>query len=405
MWNRAVPLTAGERVPRGLVLVVLAVMSLVLLWRRPDMAANPQFWAEDGLMFFTDARDYGVATLAWPYAGYFHLAARAGAWATAWLPAEYGPHAYAVASWLVLALVVAYVFSDRLSLRVSERVVLSLALVCTTSSNEVFFNLANWATLMAPWLILLSVSREPDGRMQAWFDIGMLVAAGLSTPYAICLWTLFALRFAHRRSRHDRVLLGVSLAVALVQLGGMGSRIASPQAGALLERVDVLGYRLGFVFFGDAMNGLYLGDTGRMLLLAGFGLVYALTAWRAWVTGAQATLFFLVAHALVMAVSFVVMRTWADADFIAHTGRHQYLPAVTLVWAFACLRMPPVQWLPVGLAFAAFVFLNPSNKLEVLPDLQWRAQVRQCRSQPGPCRIPINPITPRTDWAVTLRMR
>jgi hypothetical protein len=116
-----------ERLRRCPALLVLAAMSLVLLWRRPDIPTNPQFWAEDGSVFFTQAREQGVMSLALPYAGYYHLAARGTAWAAArFPPPEYAPSAYAFASWLLLALVVVYVFSDRLCLRVGERAVLGL---------------------------------------------------------------------------------------------------------------------------------------------------------------------------------------------------------------------------------------------------------------------------------------
>jgi hypothetical protein len=65
--------------------------------------------------------------------------------------------------------------------------------------------------------------------------------------------------------------------------------------------------------------------------------------------------------------------------------------------------MPPAQWIPVGVAFAAFVFLNPSSKLEVWPDLHWKENVARCRAQVGPCRIAINPITaPPQMWTVTI---
>jgi hypothetical protein len=383
--------------------LVIAAMSLILLWRRPDIATNPQFWAEDGTVFFMQAGEHGVASLALPYAGYFHFAARTTAWVGAWLPAEYVPHAYAFASWLLLALVVVYVFSDRLSLRVEERAVLGVALVGTTGSNEVFFNLANWATLTALWLILLSVAREPGNRKETTFDIALLVMAGLSTPFATGLWMLFATRFALRRTPHSAVLLVVSLAVAIMQLWHMGPRVAAIEATPLLERIAGLAYRLGFVFFGEAIYRFRLETTEQALILAAFGLVYALTAWRAWVTGTHASLVLLLAHGLVGAVSFYAMGTWGDAYFIAHTGRHQYLLAVTLVWAFACLRIAPAQWIPVAVAFAAFVFLNPANKRDVWPDLYWKENVARCRVQSEPCRIIINPLTPPPQaWTVTI---
>ena len=50
-------MSGDPRHRRWLVLVVLAIISLVLLWRRPDIATNPQFWAEDGVVFFAEAHD------------------------------------------------------------------------------------------------------------------------------------------------------------------------------------------------------------------------------------------------------------------------------------------------------------------------------------------------------------
>jgi hypothetical protein len=350
------------------------------------------------------AREYGMGSLWLPYSGYFHTAARAVAWAAASsLPIQYVPHAYAFASWFLLVLVVLFVFSSRIALLTHEKVVISLALVCTTVSNEVFLNLANWATLTALWPILLSVAEEPRHRRDAVFDGVVLALAGLNTPFSICLWVLFLFRFWFRQTPHSGALLAVSVGVAALQVWNMGPRIAEVPSDAMLDRIDVLAYRFGFIFFGDAMYRLDLDLAARMLGLAGIALLYGVTVWRAWTSNARASLMFLLASGMVTAVSFFVMRTWAEEDVRMHTGRHQYLPAVTLVWAFACLRTPPIQWMPVGLAFAAFAFLNPSNKGEVLPDLKWQENVTRCFEQPDPCRIVINPVMPPPEaWTVTL---
>jgi hypothetical protein len=275
--------------------------------------------------------------------------------------------------------------------------------VCTTTSNEVFFNLANWATLTALWLVVLSMVEEPRHARDAVIDGVVLAVAGLSTPFSICLWVLFLLRFWFQRTAHSAALLAIGLGVAALQLSNMGSRIAEASSPLLPSRILVLAFRFGYIFFGDAVYRLDLDLTVRVVILAGIAVLYGLTLWRAWNTGERAALMCIVAGGLVAAVSFFVTRTWSEEDVRLHTGRHQYLPAVTLVWAFASLRTPPVQWLPVGVAFAAFVFLNPSTKGETLPDLHWRENVVRCLEQPDPCRITINPVTPPPQaWTVTL---
>ena len=388
---------------RAATLLAIGVVSLALVWRRPDVVVNPQFWAEDGLVFFMQASEQGINSLWLPYAGYFHGGARAVAWAASYLPVQYAPHAYALASWLLLVLLVLYIFSTRLSLRTHEKFIVSLALVCTTTSNEVFFNLANWATLTALWLIVLSVIEEPRHSRDAVIDGVVLVAAGVSTPFSICLWVLFLLRWWVRRTVHSGALLAISLGVAALQVSNMGARIAEAPSNSLVDRIHVLAFPFGYIFFGDAVYYLDLDIAVRVVILAGIAAFYGISLWRAWSTGARAALMFLVASGLAAGVSLFVTRMWDVEDVRLHAGRHQYLPAVTLIWALASLRTAPVQWLPVGAAFAAFVFLNPSTKGETLPDLHWRENVVRCLEQPDPCRITINPVTPPPQaWTVTL---
>src|SRR3954469_13020568 len=77
---------AGERrqLARAIVRPALrwtvAACGGILFARRPDMVLNPQFWAEDGPVFFAQARIHGIAALVEPYAGYFHTVLRLVAW-------------------------------------------------------------------------------------------------------------------------------------------------------------------------------------------------------------------------------------------------------------------------------------------------------------------------------------
>src|SRR5262245_35341761 len=48
----------------------LAVSAAILIWRRPDAFHTPQFWAEDGEIFFAQSRLFGSAALLEPSAGY-----------------------------------------------------------------------------------------------------------------------------------------------------------------------------------------------------------------------------------------------------------------------------------------------------------------------------------------------
>ncbi len=53
-------------------------MLVLLALRRPDSLLNPQFWAEDGFTYFSQALIKGPASIFSPYAGCLWIKFRAG---------------------------------------------------------------------------------------------------------------------------------------------------------------------------------------------------------------------------------------------------------------------------------------------------------------------------------------
>jgi hypothetical protein len=62
---------------------VCAVLVLILLLRRPEMVTHPEFWGEDGRIFFVQADTEGARALVTPYRGYHHFLLRVVAAAAA----------------------------------------------------------------------------------------------------------------------------------------------------------------------------------------------------------------------------------------------------------------------------------------------------------------------------------
>src|SRR5438874_4257089 len=82
-------------IPRPLkIAAVCAALTLILFSRRPEMVLHPEFWAEDGWIFFVQADTQGADALVTPYGGYHHLLLRILAAAAASLDARWIPVAY-----------------------------------------------------------------------------------------------------------------------------------------------------------------------------------------------------------------------------------------------------------------------------------------------------------------------
>ncbi len=386
-------------------LMCIAGLTASLYWRRPDAFYNPQLWAEDGAIFFPDAFFQGLKSLVIPYAGYFHILARFVAWLGSLLPVRYVPHWYEFASWLLLVGIIVYIFSRRFPFGGGLKLLLGLALVATTADNEVFFNLANWAFLCSFFWLLLSVSSEPQSRGQSLFDVFLLTLAGLNTPFAVCLWPLFLLRWGIRRTRHSLILFGLSLIVAAIQFWNMPGRI---EAGGMIPAMsrtfaDVLIYRFGFIFLGEHIYKLQLTDPLRFLVLIGMGVFYGGLIWLALRKKNWPALSIISGGLVAAALSLYVMRQ-IPAALIHSAGRHFFIPAVTLAWGLLLTDNKPNywRWVPLAMIFTAFLFFTPAYKNEVWPDLDWAGKTAQCVGTRPECRIPVNPVWNPPVWFATM---
>ena len=92
---------------------------IALLSRNPEHLLHPQFFAEDGWLFFSGAASHGFRAVFASYQGYLHLVPRLVASAAAPLPWEWQPLLYAWAAAACTIYVVWRVFSARLPLIVA----------------------------------------------------------------------------------------------------------------------------------------------------------------------------------------------------------------------------------------------------------------------------------------------
>ncbi len=204
---------------RAALLTACAVLG-VLFARRPEAFLSPQFFAEDGAVFYAGARCAPWGSIVRPYAGYLHLASRLVAALSSGLDPLWVPCAYFLASvGAVLALTLA-LFSRRAALPCPA--LLALGVVLVPHTGEVFDNLTNLQWLIALGLVVLLLAGDPESPGQGLADFAFAAVASLSGVFSILFSPLFAMRAATRRSRS-------ALGIALVVCAG-----AAVQARAVL---------------------------------------------------------------------------------------------------------------------------------------------------------------------------
>src|SRR6476469_8264639 len=102
-------------IPDGAILLLFYLLfAALLVTRRPDCIRNPQFWAEEGSLFFVDAREHSVwLNLATYSYGYFDLLLRLIHQLAAVVRLECAPLVLVISALSIQALIPTFVISGR----------------------------------------------------------------------------------------------------------------------------------------------------------------------------------------------------------------------------------------------------------------------------------------------------
>jgi hypothetical protein len=385
----------------------IGLLSVVLLlWvRKPDAFHNPQFWAEDGFIFFSQQVQLGARAHLEPYAGYFNAVPRLVASVADLLPYRYAPAAYNAAALLLTLALVWKLYSPRLGLRWPPLFALAVALV-PHPGGEVFVCLANVQWILALLLLTVTLQRSPETRAQTIGDAGIVLLTGLTGPFILLALPLLMVKLMVKawRSRSRLDVLTMNLAVLAV-----GAAAAAVQLWTLLHApIDeptrlapapgVWGRLVGARLTGTLFLGPLAYDLPPLVLCgAGIGLLAGiLWALRCSPEALERAGFCLFFAAAVVAATFV---KFAESPGLlvpqAAGARYFFIPSVAVAWCLL-LVVSSTRGVPRGAALIALLAILGSSLLSgfrspPLEDFRWEEQAARIGGPEKELWIPINP--------------
>ncbi|MBB5047015.1 hypothetical protein HNR60_001767 [Rhodopseudomonas rhenobacensis] len=330
------------------------VGALVLFLRSPDVFINPQFWAEDGPVFWQDQAELGWRALFKPYAGYFNVAPRLVAALASWLNPAHAPRVFGLAA-IALTLWSACTASTCVD---DPRLGVLLAiglLLPPIYGGEVFGNVTNTQWLMAPTLALLLASKPAPNR------VAFAAIAGLSGPFSVFLLPLAAARAIARKD----IVAATIGAAGLIQLAALSMAAATP----LGQSEPDLAHLAGVVVFRCFVS------SPVCLVLGAAVLLYALL-WRGHRWLRLCGLFLAAAVALGVVLKFMHAPDVLDAE--VNGARYFYIPRVALLLCAVTLLFKDFVAALLGALFvAAMLFADPTAlQKPAPPDARWRDHFR-----------------------------
>lgn len=247
-------------------LSVLAIVATILLIRRTDSFVNPQFWAEDGPIFFLQQYENGISAIAQPYAGYLHLMPRLIAFVAAtFFPYSLIASVYVFLSLIITLFVITAIFSRRLNVRYKG--LLSLALVLVPhSGNKIFMSATNIQWILCILLIITAISEEPsciygNPRNQYISDIARIILCGLTGPFLIFLVPVFAWKWFRKTNRYNSVVILIVGLILIIQLSVISFETIELQSSHLNLDAGIYSGVIGTKTFG----GLFLGSLANSI--------------------------------------------------------------------------------------------------------------------------------------------
>ena len=405
-------------------ITVFIISVIVTILRRPDILLNAQFWAEDGHVWFTHMHHDGWASLFRSRDGYFQTVSRLAAGVAMLAPLEHAPLVMNSVFITVKALLVSLLFTRRLthlSNSIVLRVMAALFILLVPDSQEVHGNVTNAHWFLSLLALLLILSEASSNIAVRFFDIVVVIIAGLSGPFSIILAPL-ALFWSYA-SRHSQVFFNRALTFLLCAAAGVqflavlltgGGRSSVELGASFTVFVKVIASRtIAPVFLGTkSSDNIWHNELMAffVFILGAMMILYAL--WKA----STAVKIIIVYGMLVLGAAMLSPMLTLDPNekqwlgLEIGGGRYFVIPLICVFVAFLVFvaefwgRNKIINSIIAVLLLCTVISLRNDFSIKPLKNCGWKEQVAAFRAGKLPeNKIAINPSCSLNHWHVDLQ--
>jgi len=194
-------------------LLVFVFSFFLIMIRRLDMFAYPQFWAEDGTVWFEDAFNTGfILPLLTPVAGYLQTISRLGGAFSLLFSPDHSPLIFNLIAITVKILPILFIFSNRFKKILPglwSKILIALVYIALPNTSEVFVNLTNAQWHLAILAFLIIVATPSTKKYWRIFDGFFIALSCLSGPFCVFLFPVVVINY-YWADKEKRKLLKIN---------------------------------------------------------------------------------------------------------------------------------------------------------------------------------------------------
>lgn len=404
---------------------------LILVLKSPDAILTPQFWAEDGPIFFAAQFQHDWPQLLIPYAGYLHTVTRLIAWVANFFDVLHAPLIYNSCAILVDAVCISFVTVRAGAWFPRWAVLASFFIVPTT--GEIFGSATNvqWFMQFAiATACFMPAAREGASSKSVRF-IGYVVLAfaALSGPFSVLI---VAIAFG---AKMTTLVPGGSIAPVGTLTPSTFAKFlrAIRAAGSSLPKINILivavcaaiqGYVLttnnirvapaGFILSAEqfaqlgfpALDSFYYYSLivpftrlfcMQLICMASMGLAWLIYTVRHPSAFTGATCLMLALGAVQPILAYLKMH---EMHAFATSGRYAFLLSVVCCWIAARILcdipayLTKIAIVMIGIVISVGIARSPDYfRRRPFHDLAWKKYANQIRTGvPSGVVVPVNPV-------------
>lgn len=397
---------------RLLIFFGVAASVLINFSRRPDALLNPQFWAEDGRVWYEQAYNNGLlSSLLNSEAGYFQTIPRLIAGFSQLFVFDYAPLIFNLSAISVRTLVVCFMLSGRLDKLLPNlwwKIFAAFIYLAVPHSYESHGNVTNiqWHLAFLCCLVIISIPAKDS--LWKIFDVSVVAVSAVSGPFCLFIFPLAVIKYWHERDRETLLLAAILFVGVLVQGGSLllKERLDDVPNGASIKWLSriLAGHLFASAIVGEKGNfwmhnqALWKDVSVALVNIVGITLIiYALIKSNLELRLLLTFSFLIIAGALISPSVSADTPQWIVMNGPGNGARYWILPIfcflLTLFWLANRAEHKIIRFLSIGLLILSSIGIVSDWRLPPYQDLDFpKYAAKFSEAKPGEeVIIPINP--------------